>query len=56
MYLEYDCQHCGFEFLSIKTVLEARYKAQVECENCGEYNEVDIMIKITAVGLPLKED
>ena len=53
MYLEYECEHCGFEFCTIDTK-EADYDAMLQCTNCWKHSVVKI--KITAVGLPLKED
>ena len=52
-YLEYECECCGFEFLSVESK-NTKFEAQIKCPQCGGKNEVYVSIGL--VELPPKED
>ena len=53
-YIEFTCNHdeCKFEFNDAHIEENGAYV--FECRNCGKDNQ--IILYVTAVGLPLKED
>ena len=53
MYLEWECEACGFEFNTIQSD-EVDYAANLECVECRRVSVVKSSVEL--IGLPLKED